>query len=224
MNKDITNLPLPDKIDNINQRLNQIESRFSDMGYNFKNIIQSELKSNIKIAIQDQTINSLHTGICIETTDPLKQGRVRFFSPLLHDFGVYVKSLPWAFPISNQGGFDDCGCTWVPPAGSKLCILFESGNRSLAYYVGTTWDRDRTNGWGITIPEYEKIHRGHRGGYLVGPDETQVFPPWNTENYNGNDIDSILDFESDFSRDPDADKTTYPNIYEIINVIFVGKD
>ena len=62
----------------------------------------------------------------------------------------------------------------------------------------------------IPVPEYERIHRGHRGGYLVGPNETQVFPPWNTENYNGNDIDSILDFERDANA---KDKITYPNIY-----------
>ena len=120
----------------------------------------------------------------METIDPWKQGRVRFFSPLLHNPDTPVKALPWAYPISNQGGFDDCGCTWVPPAGSKLCILFESGNRGWGFYIGTTWDRDRSKGWDIPVPEYERIHRGHRGGYLVGPNETQVFPPWNTENYN----------------------------------------
>jgi hypothetical protein len=44
----------------------------------------------------------------------------------------------------------------------------------------------------------------------VGPDETQVFPPWNTENYNGLDIDSVSEFESD----PEAkNKITYPHIY-----------
>jgi hypothetical protein len=60
------------------------------------------------------------------------------------------------------------------------------------------------------VPEYEKIHRGHRSGYLVGPQENQVFPPWNTENYNGLDIDSVSEFESD----PEAkNKITYPNIY-----------
>ncbi len=44
----------------------------------------------------------------------------------------------------------------------------------------------------------------------MGPDETQVFPPWNTENYNGLDMDSISEFESD----PEAkNKITYPHIY-----------
>ena len=208
--KDIKNLSFSEKFDNLNLRINQVESRFSEMGYNFRSMVQSELKSFFDIAPQAETIQSLHTAICIETIDPWKQGRVRFFSPLLHDPETSVKSLPWAYPISAQGGFDDCGCTWVPPAGSKLALLFESGNRSWAFYIGTVWDRDRSKGWDLTIPEYEKIHRGHRGGYLVGPNETQVLPPWNTENYNGNDIDSILDYE----KDEDAkNKITYPNIY-----------
>lgn len=165
---------------------------------------------------QVQMKYGMHTAICIDTIDPWKQGAVRFFSPLFHrPEQAQVVNLPWAFPISNQGGFDDCGCTWVPPAGSKLCLIFEEGNRQRAFYLGTTWDRSRKNGWGVPVEEYEKIHRGHRGGYMVGTrgetrDEDQVFPPWNTENYNGFDIDSI----QDFNNDPEAaNKITYPNIY-----------
>lgn len=107
----ITNLPFPDKIENLAARLAQVEARFSDMGYNFKSMVQSELKTNYRIAPQAETMHSLHTAVCIETIDPWKQGRVRFFSPLLHDFQTPVKALPWAYPVSNQGGFDDSGCT-----------------------------------------------------------------------------------------------------------------
>jgi len=180
------------------------------MGYTVVGLVKSEIKQDWKTPAQQETIYGMHTAICIETIDPWKQGRVRYFSPLQHMQEAPVKSLPWAYPISSQGGFDDCGCTWVPPAGSKLCLIFEAGNRQWPYYLGTTWDRDRTGGWNYPVPEYEKIHRGHRGGYLVGKDETQVFPPWNTENYNGYDIDSISEFEND----PEArNKITYPNIY-----------
>ena len=209
--KNTSGLNLGDKIENILQRVLQIEGRFADMGYSFKNLVQTEVKSIAKAPAQFESIPSLHTAICIDTIDPWKQGRVRFFSPLLHGPDTPTKSLPWAYPISNQGGFDDSGCTWVPPAGSKLGILFESGNRNWGYYIGTTWDRDRSRGWyPITVEEYEKIHASHRGGYLVGPDQTQVFPPWNTENYNGLDIDSAIDF----ALDEDAwNKLTYPNIY-----------
>ena len=201
---------LPEHISMLDQRLAQVEERFSELGYNMKTLVQTEIKTSWKIPAQAETIYGMHTAVCIETIDPWKQGRVRYFSPLQHSPEVPVKSLPWAYPISNQGGFDDCGCTWVPPAGSKLCLIFEAGNRQWPYYLGTTWDRDRTGGWNYPVPEYEKIHRGHRGGYLLGPDEVQVFPPWNTENYNGVDIDSIDDFEND----PEAkNKITYPHIY-----------
>jgi hypothetical protein len=201
---------IPDRLQSLDQRVAQVEERFSEMGYNMQTMVQTTIKSSIKIPAQSEAIYGMHSAICIDTIDPWKQHRVRYFSPLQHIPDSPVKSLPWAYPISAQGGFDDCGSTWVPPAGSKLCLIFEAGNRQWPYYIGTTWDRDRSKGWDYPVPEYEKIHRGHRGGYLVGPDEDQVFPPWNTENYNGFDIDSISDYEND----PDArSKITYPNIY-----------
>jgi hypothetical protein len=48
-------------------------------------------------------------------------------------------------------------------------------------------------------------------GYLVGEqDGSQVYPPWNTENYNGYDLES----DEQFENDPEAQKKiTYPNIY-----------
>lgn len=210
--RDISNITLPEKIDYMEQRLAQVEERFSEVGYDVKAIVNSEIKTSWKVPAQKEVIYGMHTAVCIETIDPWKQGRVRYFSPLQHSPKSPVKSLPWAYPISNQGGFDDCGCTWVPPAGSKLCLIFEAGNRQWPYYLGTTWDRERDpkENWNYPVPEYEKIHRGHRGGYMVGPQEIQVFPPWNTENYNGLDIDTIEEFEND----PEAkNKITYPNIY-----------
>ena len=205
-----SNLSLPETIQVVEQRLAQMEERFSEMGYGLRGLVQSEISTNWHTPAQEETIYGMHTAICIDTVDIYKQGRVRYFSPLQHTPNAQLESLPWAWPIANQGGFDDCGGVWVPPAGSKLCLIFEAGNRQWPYYLGTTWDRDRAEGWDIAIKEYEKIHRGHRGGYLLGPQETQVFPPWNTENYNGLDIDSVQDFEGD----PEAkNKITYPNIY-----------
>lgn len=204
------NTSFHDLISSISQRINQVEERFSAMGYGIKNLVQSEVSTNWHDAAQEETIFGMHTAICVDTVDIFKQGRVKYFSPLLHSPNSRVESLPWAWPISSQGGFDDSGCTWVPPAGSKLCLIFEAGNRQWPYYLGTTWDRDRSEGWNIPVPEYEKIHRGHRGGYLLGKNETQVFPPWNTENYNGIDIDSVSEFDNDSEA---KNKITYPNIY-----------
>jgi len=206
---------LPDQIESIDGRLKILENRFYELGYDMTSLVQSEYKKRWKIKPQSETMFGLFTALCIDTIDPWKQNRVRFFSPLFHRSDTPVKSLPFASPISSAGGFDDCGMCWVPPAGSSLCIVFENGNRQTAFYIGTTWHRDRgpdgQHNWGYNISEYYKIHEGHRKGYLVGAnDGSQVFCQWNTENYNGFDIDSI----QDFNNDPDAQrKITQPNIY-----------
>jgi hypothetical protein len=202
-------------VENLNARLRTLENRFSELGYDMTSLVQSEFKRRWKIQPQSETQFGLFTALCVDTIDPWKQNRVRFFSPLFHKPDTPVKSLPFAAPVSAAGGFDDSGMTWVPPAGSTLCILFENGSRATPYYIGTTWHRDRgpdgEHNWGYNIDEYYKIHEGHRKGYNVGADDgSQVHAPWNTQNYNGNDIDSLADFEND----PEAQrKITYPHIY-----------
>lgn len=162
------------------------------------------------------TLNGLTRALCIETIDPWKHNRVRYFHPLLHNPKDTLFSLPWASPISSMGGFDDCGLNWVPPAGSTIMLLYESGNVDAAYYIGTVWHKDRgPNGRDLQriFPsrEYQSVYEGHRKGYLVGPDdESQVYPPWNTESYNSGDIYS----SKEYSEDPEEQKrSTYPNIY-----------
>ena len=41
LTENIVNLSLPDKIDNMSQRIFQLESRFSDMGYDVRNLVQT---------------------------------------------------------------------------------------------------------------------------------------------------------------------------------------
>ena len=205
----------PGKVEVMDSRLKALENRFYELGYDMKGLVQSEVKQSFDITPQAETQFGLFTALVVDTVDPWKQNRVRFFSPLFHNPDMPVKSLPFAYPISSMGGMDDCGLNWVPPASSTLCIIFENGNKQTPFYIGTTWHRDRgpTGGhnWGFPIEEYFNIHEGHRRGYLAGPnDDSQVFPQWNTENYNGFDIDSIADFDDD----PEAQrKITYPNIY-----------
>ncbi len=177
---------------------------------------------------QRNSYPGLHLAICIETRDPWKQNRVKYFSPILHlpknnsdndKETTKINQLDWAWPISAMGGFDDCGLSWVPPAGTTLCLLFQNGNAETAFYVGTTWHRNRGpegqlgDFFNYDIPEYSKVYSGHRKGYMVGPnDESQVLPPGNTDNYQGFDIDSAADSDSV----PDAQtKTTWPHKYII---------
>lgn len=199
----------------LSRRIASIESRIGGMNYDMREIVRAELVENSNVVEQAQMQFGLYTALCVDTIDIWKQNRVRFFSPLFHDQNMRVDQLPFAQPISSLGGFDDSGVTWVPPAGSILCILFENGSRQSPYYVGTTWNRSRgpdgEHNFGFNVPEYYKIYEGKRKGYLVGAnDGSQNFPPWNTENYNGYDLSSVIDF----AANPEAQRLiTYPNIY-----------
>jgi len=195
-------------------RLSMIEERFGAMRYETKSVVQSELNDGLKIHMQDETLFGVYIALCVETIDIWKMNRIRFFCPLLHNPKTPIDELPWAMPISSMGGFDDCGLNWVPPAGSAVVVSFEGGNRESPYYHGTVWNRDRGQGrdsWSNNIKEYQDIHKGHRAGYLVGKnDESQVLPPWNTESYNGFDLNSVVDFSSNAEAQK---RITYPNIY-----------
>ena len=202
-------------VDMLERRLASLENQIGGVSFEMKSVARQELVANSNVVEQAETQFGMYTALCVETIDIWKQNRVRFFSPLFHDPKMTVKKLPWASPVSNLGGFDECGSTWIPPAGSTVCIIFENGNRASPYYIGTTWHRNRgpdgRHNWGYNIEEYYKIWEGKRRGYLVGPDDgSQVFPPWNTDNYIGFDLTSIVDF----ADNPEAQKIiTYPNIY-----------
>lgn len=198
----------------LNNRLKSIENRLGGMTYDTQSVVRAEIVDNSQVVEQSQTQFGMYIALVVETIDIWKQGRVRWFSPLFHKVKMRIKELPWALPISSMGGFDDCGLTWVPPAGSTIALIFEAGNRACPYYLGTTWHRNRgPNGAGFNYPneEFSQVWSGKRDGYMVGPDDgSQVFPPWNTENYNGYDLTSIVDF----ANNPEAQRLiTYPNIY-----------
>jgi hypothetical protein len=167
---------------------------------------------------QASTLNHLTRAICVATIDPWKENRVRYYSPYLHDPKTPLLGLPFARPCSSMGGFDDCGLNWVPPAGSTLLIMFEGGNREAPFYLGTTWHRDRGPGGEDLIgptKEFQDVSAGDRNGYFHGPgsnpnDGHQVLPPWNTENYNGLDIDDSKQFIEDTEEQRNI---TYPHIY-----------
>jgi len=205
-----------EEVNSLKSRIESLENRLGNVNYEMKGVVKSELVASASVLEPNQMQFGLYTALCLETIDFWKQNRVRWFSPIFHDPNKPFRSFPWALPVSNMGGFDDCGMTWVPPAGSKLCILFAHGSRGSPYYIGTTWGRDRGPGgdkFGLKMPEWEAVSKGHRGGYMVGPDdESQSLPPWNTENYNGFDPSSITDF-AEGSGEAAQRLITYPNIY-----------
>jgi hypothetical protein len=210
------NMGVMDILSALQNKVQAIEGRFYELGYDMRRVAQSEVRKKWVVLPQSETFFGLYSCLCIDTLDPWKQNRVRFYSPFLNEPDTPIKALDWAWPISAMGGFDDCGLNWVPPAGSTLLIGFERGSKSAPYYHGTTWHANRGNAEGArdfnyNIEEFYKIHEGHRKGYLVGlNDGSQVLPQWNTENYSGFDLDSPTDFESDPSF---YNKMSYPNIY-----------
>ncbi len=175
-------------------------------------------KKKWKTHKQASVLKHLTRAIVVATIDPWKENRVRFYHPILHNPDTPLLGLPFARPISAMGGFDDCGLSWVPPAGSTLAVFFEGGSRDAPFYIGTTWHRDRGPGGNqlpVPIKEFEDVYSKSRDGYFHGPgsdpnDGSQSLPPWNTESSNGLDIDQL----TEFIDDPEEQRNiTYPYIY-----------
>jgi hypothetical protein len=218
------------QLDKIWKMLTRHEKRLREM--NVKHLFNKFFKRKFTFETQDRAYNGVSLALCVDTRDPLKQNRVKFFNPVesipltgsklsIADDATTpsavtkISQLDWAWPVSSMGGFDDCGLTWVPPAGSMLVIAYMHSDPGMVFYLGSTWYRDKGpimhDNWDYQIPEYYKLSEGHRAGYMVGQnDESQVFPPWNNDNYQGYDIDGIVDQE----LTPDAFyKTTWPHVY-----------
>lgn len=200
-------------INELANRLNKLEALLGG-DFNNQKIARTNEQDGSKKLKQSSAAFGIYTALCVGTEDQLRQNRIKIFCPLFHGTDTGVGSLPYAYPISSLGGFDDSGLSWVPPAGSTVIFSFEGGNRSVPYYFGTTWSRDRgadgQHTFSISIPEYQQLYEGRRRGYLVGKnDGSQVLPPWNTESYNA------FDFNKPSSDAPTTTKTTatYPNIY-----------
>lgn len=192
------------------KKVKVLEQTINEMGLSVKTARKKKFPRKTKPI----NFHSMNRALCVETSDPKVENRIRFYHPILHEPDTPIKGLPFAKPISAMGGFDDCGLVWVPPAGSTVAIVFENGQKHSPFYMGTTWHRNRgDNGrdFGYTVREYDEIYSGKRGGYFDSSlDNKQALPQWNTENYNVKDFDT----DSDFIKDVDAQKkATYPNIY-----------
>lgn len=199
-------------IQQLEDRISQLEAKISSQEYDMRQTVRSENYQRHRMEMQPQSIPHLFSAICVNTIDPMAEGQVQFYTPYLVRPGTPVKGLPWAYPISPFGGFDDSGVNWVPPAGSKLALLCENGNRNQIYYIGTFFPRtrgkkastannrenNREDIWGCTVPEFDNIWEGTRNGYNLGSnDGDQIKQPWNTDNYQTKDWDTQKDFDAD---------------------------
>lgn len=220
----------------IEQRLRKLEEFMGDAAYDTRNAVRSELYQRQRLDFQQTGCPHLFSALCVNTLDPMAEGQVQFYTPAITLPGTPVDSLPWAYPISTFGGFDDSGVSWVPPAGSKLALFCENGDINQAYYVGTFWtttrgvaagnqsqgdeqsnselpptDDSRNDLWGYQVPEYDCIWEGTRDGYLLGSNRgDQVKMPWNTDNYQTKDWDT----KDDFDPNPESNQfITYPHIH-----------
>jgi len=193
------------------QRVRALEEKLSDELFSMAKFVGSVQHGSDQIPHRNPAELSVYKAWVISTEDPHLQGRVRFFSPYLHKPDMNTREYPFASPISSYSGFDDSGMVAVPPAGATIMIIFEAGFTNAPYYLGSIWTRNRGKGgakiWDniVNMKEYDDIHDTHRKGYFIGPgdnpnDESQVLPPWNTDNYQMLDPDSLSDIETD----PDA--------------------
>lgn len=203
------------EIERLSNEVDNLKKIISDFLGPSKELVKTQFDSKYKY-LKSTALHDLTTAIVVSTNDPWKEGRVRFFCPFLHNPNQSIDELPYANPISAMGGHDDSGLAWVPPVGSTIALLFERGERQAAYYIGTIWSRDRgpdkENNFNYNnIPEFEELYLGRGENYNLGPkDGSQSLPPWNTESYNGKDIDSTNEVEVD----PESiRKAAYPNIY-----------
>jgi hypothetical protein len=219
-------------IKELEKRIAQLEAYLQDSTFDTRKVVRSELVQNHRMEYAASATPSLFSALCVSTLDPQAEGRVQYFTPFFTAPGTPIGGLPWAYPVSPFGGFDDCGVTWVPPAGSKLALLCENGDKNQAYYIGTFYTRTRgkasannsddnqlpTNEdesrhdlWSYVVPEYDKLYEGTRNGYLLGSNEgDQVKMPWNTDNHQMKDWDTKTDFDSDTNA---KELATYPHQY-----------
>ncbi len=214
-------------IQELEDKIKALETAFSQVGFSIKNAVTTDSVRRTRLQNTSQAVYGLQIALCVSTDDPLAQGRIRIYHPVFD--GEYdpnipnslpsVDSLAWCSPISSLGGFDDSGVTWVPPAGSKVAVIYLEGSREQPFYIGTIHDRHRgadgqhTQYWYNypAMEEYYKLYEGRRNGYNFG-DNTgdQVLPPWNTENYRQYDWD---DSQSFYAFLEERQVATTPHIY-----------
>ena len=155
-----------------------------------------------------QALHGVFTGICTDTRDPWKMGRIQVYCPIIHNLRnalvLSESTLSWARPCSAFGSLDETGSVFIPPEGSLVLIMFEGGNRESLFYIGSTWIPKRadqeTEKFAFT--PFREQYRwegspGIRGSDIRNQRPDHLMPPWNNESYFGNDysVSTSSDFE-----------------------------
>jgi hypothetical protein len=148
----------------------------------------------------------IYMGVCVDTRDPWKIGRIMVYCPIIHNLrqeGVSESNLSWASPCSPFGAIDDVGCTFIPTEGSTVLLMFQGGDRESVFYIGTTWipkKADPSNNVYAFNPQREgyRWSSGNRNSDIKTGLKDSLMPPWNNESYYGNDLSPK---ESDQTQD-----------------------
>lgn len=134
-------------------------------------LLDSEYEFDSKIE-RTEYANMLVTGIVVDTDDPLQNGRLRIFCPLLNDDPAKLHHLPWAVYISPLSGVisnaDYSRGTGKYPEKTKGAVAYgwwgipEQGAKVL---VGCIEGDERRRFWIGCIPEHQETHTLFHGRY-----------------------------------------------------------
>src|SRR5271167_4510756 len=114
---------MAEELKKIWKMLNRHEKRLQET--NFDDMFRRFFAKKLNLIQQMNAYKGIHLALCIDTRDPFKQNRVKYFSPVLHTplegsgLGMVggtgpsqvtkISQLEWAWPVSSMGGFDDTG-------------------------------------------------------------------------------------------------------------------
>lgn len=195
------------KIDDLNYEIGVLRSKIHNLEKERGSIPKAltPFNRNIKAATMAQgrawtpmPLYGVHLAICVDTRDPWKDNRIMIYCPVIHNLKnssfLSESTLDWASPCSPFGSIDDVGCCFIPPEGSTVLIMFEGGDRSSPYYIGSTWipaKADPETDEGDFSPSRERYRwgsGGQRNGDVKNGKINSLFPPWNNESYYGDDL------------------------------------
>jgi len=104
---------LKDKIYNLEKERGSIPKSLTPFNRSIKATARSFGRAWIPLPLY-----GIHLGVCVDTRDPWKMGRITVYCPVVHNLKIsqYMTetSLPWARPCSAFGAIDDMGSIFIP--------------------------------------------------------------------------------------------------------------